>query len=111
MNENGEMLSIEEVRERLINDKTLILNPNANWNNKQTQTKEGYLKNYMAKNLYMLESPATSEYNMETHREGKTISYIKLLPLDYDNQKPDKVESAGKITVYKTNNPKVFWGN
>jgi hypothetical protein len=111
MNENGEMLSIEEVRERLINDKILILNPNANWNNKQTQTKEGYLKNYMAKNLYMLESPATSEYNMETHREGKTISYIKLLPLDYDNQKPDKVESDGKITVYKTNNPKVFWGN
>ncbi|MFN7540792.1 MAG: transglutaminase-like domain-containing protein [Bacteroidota bacterium] len=111
MNENGEMLSIEEVRERLINDKTLILNPNANWNNKQTQTKEGYLKNYMAKNLYMLECPATSEYNMETHREGKTISYIKLLPLDYDNQKPDKVESDGKITVYKTNNPKVFWGN
>jgi hypothetical protein len=111
MNENGEMLSIEEVRERLINEKTLILNPNANWNNKQTQTKEGYLKNYMAKNLYMLECPATSEYNMETHREGKTISYIKLLPLDYDNQKPDKVESEGMITVYKTNNPKVFWGN
>jgi len=111
MNENGEMLSIEEVRERLINEKTLILNPNANWNNKQTQTKEGYLKNYMAKNLYMLECPATSEYNMETHREGKSISYIKLLPLDYDNQKPDKVESEGMITVYKTNNPKVFWGN
>ena len=111
MNENGEMLSIEEVRERLINDKTLILNPNANWNNKQTQTKEGYLKNYMAKNLYMLECPATSEYNMETHREGKTISYIKLLPLDYDNQQVDKVESDGKITVFKTNNPKVFWGN
>jgi len=111
MNENGEMLSIEEVRERLINEKTLILNPNANWNNKQTQTKEGYLKNYMAKNLYMLECPATSEYNMETHREGKTSSYIKLLPLDYDNQKPDKVESEGMITVYKTNNPKVFWGN
>lgn len=111
MNEKGEMLSIEEVRERLINDKTLILNPNANWNNKQTQTKEGYLKNYMAKNLYMLECPATSEYNMETHREGKTISYIKLLPLDYDNQKPDKVESEGKITVYKTNNPNVFWGH
>jgi hypothetical protein len=46
---------------------------------------------------------------METHREGKTISYIKLLPLDYDNQKPDKEESEGKITVYKTNNPNVFW--
>jgi hypothetical protein len=109
INEKGEMLSIEEVRERLISDKTLILNPDANWNNQSTQTKENYLENYMAKNLYMLECPATSEYDMETHREGKTISYIKLLPLDYDNQKPDKEESEGKITVYKTNNPNLFW--
>jgi hypothetical protein len=109
INEKGEMLSIEEVRERLISDKTLILNPDANWNNQSTQTKENYLENYMAKNLYMLECPATSEYDMETHREGKTISYIKLLPLDYDNQKPDKEESEGKITVYKTNNPNGFW--
>ena len=109
MNEKGEMLSIEEVRERLITDKTLILNPDANWNNQNPQTKENYLYNYMAKNLYMLECPATSEYDMETHREGKTISYIKLLPLDYDNQKPDKEESEGKITIFKTNNPKVFW--
>jgi hypothetical protein len=105
------MLSIEEVRERLISDKTLILNPDANWNNQNQQTMEDYLYNYMAKNLYMLECPANSEYNMETHREEKTISYIKLIPLDYENQKPDKVESEGKITVYKTNNPKVFWGN
>jgi hypothetical protein len=109
MNEKGEMLSIEEVRERLITDKTLILNPDANWNNQNPQTKENYLYNYMAKNLYMLECPATSEYDMETHREGKTISYIKLLPLDYDNQKPDKVEAEGKITMFKTNNPNVFW--
>jgi hypothetical protein len=109
MNEKGEILSIEEVRERLINDKALILNPDANWNNQSTQTKENYLENYMAKNLYMLECPATSEYDMETHREGKIISYIKLLPLDYDNQKPDKEESEGKITVYKTNNPNLFW--
>ena len=35
MNEKGELLSIEEVRERLISDKTLILNPDANWNNQK----------------------------------------------------------------------------
>lgn len=109
MNEKGELLSIEEVRERLISDKTLILNPDANWNNQNTQTKENYLYNYMAKNLYMLECPANSEYNMETFREEKNISYIKLLPLDYENQKPDKVEAEGKLTVYKTNNPNLFW--
>ena len=114
MNEKGELLSIEEVRERLISDKTLILNPDANWNNKSTQTKEDYLENYMAKNLYILECLSTSEYNMETSAEGKTFNYIKLLPLDYFEQTPDKTEEKGEKSnslwiTYKTNNPILFW--
>jgi hypothetical protein len=114
MNEKGEMLSIQEVRERLIENKTLIINPDANWNNKTSQTKEEYLQNYMAKNLYMLECPASSEYNMETSSEGKTYNYIRLLPLDCHEQKPDIEEEkrTGQNTTwntYKTNNPKVFW--
>ncbi|MFN5458763.1 MAG: transglutaminase-like domain-containing protein [Bacteroidota bacterium] len=113
MNEKGEMLSIEEVRERLISDKALILNPDANWNNQQAQTKEGYLENYMAKNLYILECPSSSEYNMETSFEGKTYNYIKLLPLDYYAQEPHKSEEKEKSNYiwihYKTNNPSLFW--
>jgi hypothetical protein len=114
MNEKGEMLSIEEVRERLISDKTLILNPDANWNNQQTQTKENYLENYMAKNLYILQRTASSEYNMETNSEGKTYNYIELLPLDYFNQEPqkeeDKREESNTLWItYKTNNPSLFW--
>lgn len=114
MNEKGELLSIEEVRERLISDKPLILNPDANWNNQSTQTKENYLENYMAKNLYILECHSSSEYNMETSSEGKTFNYIKLLPLDYFEQKPDKAEEKGETNntlwiTYKTNNPNVFW--
>ncbi len=114
MNEKGEMLSIEEVRERLITDKTLILNPDANWNNQQAQTKEHYLENYMAKNLYMLECPTSSEYNMETNAEGKTYNYIRLLPLNYHEQKPDieeekRTQKNTTWNTYKTNNPKVFW--
>jgi hypothetical protein len=114
MNEKGEMLSIEEVRERLISDKTLILNPDANWNNQSTQTKENYLENYMAKNLYILQRTASSEYNMETNSEGKTYNYIELLPLDYFNQEPqkeeDKREKSNTLWItYKTNNPSLFW--
>jgi hypothetical protein len=114
MNEKGEMLSIAEVRERLINDKTLILNPDANWNNQSAQTKEDYLENYMAKNLYMLECPASSEYNMETSSEGKAYNYIRLLPLDYFEQNPDKEEDKRETSnttwiLHKTNNPNVFW--
>jgi hypothetical protein len=114
MNEKGEMLSIAEVRERLINGKTLILNPDANWNNQSAQTKEDYLENYMAKNLYMLECPASSEYNMETSSEGKTYNYIRLLPLDYFEQKPDKEEDKREKSnttwiTHNTNNPNAFW--
>jgi len=114
MNEKGELLSIEEVRERLISDKSLILNPDANWNNKSSQTKEDYLENYMAKNLYILECLSSSEYNMETSAEGKTFKYIKLLPLDYFEQTPDKTEEKGEKSnslwiTYKTNNPILFW--
>jgi hypothetical protein len=112
MNEKGELLSIEEVRGRIINNQPLILNPDANWNKKHSQTKVYYLYNYMAKNLYLLECPVNSEYNMETVEAGKVISYISLLPLDYFNQVPDKTESNGpqtKKVFYKTNNPQVFW--
>ena len=108
MSEKGEPLSIEEVRERLISNKTLILNPDANWNNQNTQKKEEYLENYMAKNLYILECPASSEYNMETFSKDKTYNYIELLPLDYFDQDPQKKENKGVVT-YKTNNPSLFW--
>lgn len=116
MNEKGELLGIEEVRERIINDKPLILNPEANWNHKSSQTKERYLYNYMAKNLYILECPVKSEYNYETHADGKTMEYIRLLPLDYFKQVPDSETTENKkynskTVKYKTNNPEIFWAN
>jgi hypothetical protein len=114
MNEKGELLSIEEVRERLIMNKPLILNPDANWNHKESVVKEYYLQNYMAKNLYRFECPLNSEYDTETRAKGKEITYVQLLPLDYYTQKPDRTEQtnmkSGTIFLnYKTNNPLVFW--
>jgi hypothetical protein len=114
MNENGDLLGIEEVRERIIEDKPLILNPDANWNHKTSKTKEDYLYNYMAKNLYILECPLSSEYDLETQKSGKTIQFIRLLPLDFFKQKPDKEVFTGGINnstfiSYKTNNSKLFW--
>lgn len=114
MNEKGELLSIEEVRERLTNDNPLILNPDANWNNKSTVRKEEYLYNYMAKNLYRLESPLASEYDFETWKNGKTVRYVELLPLNTYNQTPQKNQWTNQQTGttfinYKTNNSKMFW--
>ncbi len=52
--DNGQLLSIAEVRERLRDGRPLVLNEDANWNHQTKQTKEEYLDNYMAKNLYYL---------------------------------------------------------
>lgn len=114
MDEAGMLLGIEEVRERLINGKTLIVNPDANWNNRNSTIKEEYLYNYMAKNLYRFSCPASSEYDTETAGKGKVVQYIDLVPLDYYDQKPDMAErvsdvSGNVLKTYKTNNPLVFW--
>ena len=49
MNEKGELLGIEEVRDRLIHNQPLIINPEANWNRQMSQTIDEYLYNYMQK--------------------------------------------------------------
>ncbi|MFK7904582.1 MAG: transglutaminase domain-containing protein [Chitinophagales bacterium] len=114
MNEKGELLGLQEVRERLINDQPLILNPEANWNREMSQTKENYLYNYMAKNLYRLGVPLHSTYDYETEEDGKTVEYIQLLPLDGINQEPEiKVieNKKGNMTrkTYITNSSNIFW--
>ena len=114
MDENGTLLGLDEVRERLISGKTLILNPDANWNKKVSAVKEYYLFEYMAKNLYRFDCPLQSEYNYETAQNGKMVEYVELLPLDGFNQTPKISErknskSGMTYTTYKTNNPNAFW--
>lgn len=114
MDEKGVLLGIEEVRERLINGKPLLLNPSANWNNSEPCIAENYIYYYMAKNLYRLECPVSSEYDYETKLPGKNTVYVELLPLDGLNQSPQKIDYPSKdmnftITRYVTNNPKLFW--
>lgn len=114
MDEKGTLLSIEEVRQRLIDGRTLIVNPDANWNNEQFVWAEDYIHIYMAKNLYRLECPVSSEYDYETKHPGKNTVYIELLPLNGLNQNPQKEDHLNKevnftTTKYVTNNPESFW--
>lgn len=114
MDENGLLLSPEEVRDRLIRNRPLILNPDANWNRKMSVTKEDYLYHYMAKNLYRIECPVVSEYDTESWQNGKKLTYVELLPLDAFAQTPQYSEFTNKklgVTFinYKTNNPSLFW--
>lgn len=116
MDENGQLLGIEEVRQRLIDNRPLILNADANWNRESLQTKEDYLENYMAKNLYRLECPVNSQFDTETSGLGKEIAYIELLPLDGIEQTPQHETQKNNETqityqFYKTNNSQIFWAS
>lgn len=114
MDEKGTLLSIEEVRQRMIEKKPLLLNPDANWNNLEATNPEYYLTFYMAKNLYRIQCPTSSEYNYETPDKNKTVEYIELLPLNAINSVPHKKESTksdtgSKFIQYVTHDPAKFW--
>jgi hypothetical protein len=50
MDEKGTLLSIEEVRQKMIENKPLILNPDANWNNLEVTDPTFYLTYYFTSN-------------------------------------------------------------
>lgn len=97
--ENGLMLHPGEVRYRLQNDLPLVLNEDANWNHRQPQTKENYLDEYMAKNLYIISSNLLQQSEPEgktSHPKGKVCA---LVPANfyYNN------------THYVISDDKIFW--
>ena len=99
--ENGTMLSIAEVRERLINDQPLVLCETANWNHESLQTKDYYLDEYMAKNLYYFVCKKISRFNPESvYRNNPPEDDIRLIPAGFvnDNWKCDT-----------TTDPDFFW--
>lgn len=114
MNEKGQLLGIQEVREKLIKNEPLVLNADANWNREVIQTKENYIENYMAKNLYRLQTPLDSGYNIETLQKDKEIVYVDLLTKDeFDIAQPKKEikydDLNARLNFYKLNNPELFW--
>ena len=101
MDENGTMLSIAEVRQRLIDGSPLVLCETANWNHETPQTKENYLEHYMAKNLYYLICAKINRFNPESsYRDFDYSAFIKLIPEGYVND-TYKCES--------TTDPDYFW--
>lgn len=84
MDENGTLLGIDEVRERLIDGRPLVLNEDANWNHKSQQTKEYYLDKYMAKNLYYIECVTENRFNPESRYRNTGAKYVELVPSDVE---------------------------
>lgn len=101
--ENGNMLSIAEVRERLITGKPVVLNEDANWNNQTPQTKEHYLDYYMAKNLYWFDCLVHSQFNPESRYRKTGNRYISLKPVGFGE------ESPGNGNTSVTRDSEYFW--
>ncbi len=115
MDNKGELLSIEEVRDSLIKNDNLIVNPDANWNHRISMTKDYYLDTYMAKNLYRFYCPLNSEYNYETFGQNKKVIYVYLNPLDYQKKPPFKTDEyynpdiKTTFVTYNIHNEAEFW--
>jgi Transglutaminase-like superfamily len=109
MDETGTPLSIEEVRDRLVHNKPLLLNPDANHNRQNGETVSGLLNYYMSKNLYQIECPVSSEYNYES--SDKAQAYITLVPGSHIPTPQITKNKHGMVvySAYFTNDPKVFW--
>jgi len=110
--ERGRLLSIEEVRTRLIDGRPMFLNATANYHNKPTKKGE-YLYKFMAEHLYRMICPLNSEYNSQTRAGGKLIRYVELLPVGSIDPAIDMFETSVhndyEVVTYHTNNNKVFW--
>lgn len=77
--EHGRLLSISEVRARLITGEPLVLNKEANYNG-QPHDPERYL-HYMSKNLAVTVCATSSEFGLESKPwEERTYMYIMLAP-------------------------------
>ena len=94
----GNLLGLNEVRARRIAGTPYCLNEEANWNNQTKSTKEGYLDEYMTKNLYAME--ICTHYGFGTEQQ-QGRSYIMLVP------------TKGEMTGYKatrcTSDAEWFW--
>lgn len=81
MDENGNLLGLSEVRERLKTGRFVTVNEDANWNHKTPCTTDYYLNYYMSKNLYYLQCSDRSGFDNETYVEGKpSPRYVTLSP-------------------------------
>ena len=110
--EKGVFLSVEEVRQRIIDGRPIVLNSTANYHNIPTKIQD-YVYTFLAEHLYRMICPVVSEYNSQTITRGKTFTYVELLPGGSKDPKPDRFEtSTGQrysVITYHTNNSNAFW--
>ncbi|MBC8004293.1 MAG: transglutaminase domain-containing protein [Verrucomicrobia bacterium] len=116
--DKGNLLSIEEVRQRLVNNQPVFASSTYNHNGETYPgAGEQYLHNYMAKNLFQLQIPAVSCAAFESRNDFSSIKlqklvpvkkfYIQLIPSEFNHQNVPMGELVNG--VYYTNDAGQFW--
>ena len=102
-NNNGNVLSIAEMREHLIQGQPLILNDDADYNG-HTINANDYL-HYLSKNLYRFSCSVSSEFGNYWifHDPVTNRIYCHLDP------KNDRQKGLAKATNHFTSNPDYYW--
>lgn len=113
LDHQGQIMSIEEVREGLIKGSSYFLNAGAEAFGKPL-TEKFYLSYYMTKNLYALMSPLQVEYGLEG--SGTDYTQILLVPACEVTGSPEPTikESywrGSRITTYILSNSELFWAS
>ncbi len=103
--ENGVMLGPGEVRKRLIADEPLVLNDYANWNHENDQTVEAYLKEYMAKNLYIIGCNTINQAEPEGEQSRRSVPVEKGKRVYLV---PEGISYGGSYDI-ETTDPDAFW--
>ena len=96
MDANSNLLSIIEVREKMINNETLLLNDKLNHNGNPIET-EDHLR-YMAKNLFRFSCPLGSEFGYES--KGGQKYWVYLIPKGYEDDDVFTSDNYWKKPVY-----------
>jgi hypothetical protein len=105
--EKGNALDVREVRERLIAERPIYLNDDANINGKPVTIKQ-YLYDYMAKNLYWFQTPLYNGFDTETSNPYRKIDYVALFPPNYTPYGLNDIRLT-EGTAYITTNADYFW--
>lgn len=107
----GQMLSPLEIRSALMNNDSILISPELDYNGQPHSTVQ--YRAYMAKNLFRFSSPVESAFNYES-RSGELV-WVYLNPFGYDahlTARADTIKSGANLHIdHYCDNAKCFFGN
>ncbi|MFW9915633.1 MAG: hypothetical protein ACFFGZ_08470 [Candidatus Thorarchaeota archaeon] len=110
--EDGTILNIPEIRQRLIDNEPLILNSEAGPRMEKLGAIARYLgkktyKMYISKNIFRYNCPMYAEFGYEAKESGRV--YIELIPEGYGKAGFENPHTTERWTILFTQNRDLFW--